>query len=86
MSAAVFENSQAGAVYVFYGHSNVTGFGNVDLASFTSGATGFRVLGAAASDELAIVSVGDVNGDGTDDFLVSAYQADSLGRTNNGAA
>jgi len=72
----------AGAAYVFFGATNLTG--TKDLGGGQSadvsliGKTNTR-LGRAVS------SVGDVNGDGIDDFMVGAY-FDNTGGSNAGAA
>ena len=66
----------SGAGYVFFGASG--GFdSSIDLANL-DGTTGFRVTGSAAGDRLgkAISGAGDMNGDGLNDLLISAYQSD----------
>ena len=50
-------------------------------------AAGFTVSGALADDQLGwIVASGDFNGDGIDDFLITARLADPLGRAEAGEA
>jgi len=55
--------TRSGSCYVIFGKA--TGFGNLDLADFSSaGPNGFRIDGAAAYDYCGsgIASAGDVNG------------------------
>jgi hypothetical protein len=75
--------SNAGAVYVLFG-------GNSDLSasSATLGSAADALLyGQAASDNLgkALAPLGDVNGDGLDDVVAGAPEADANG-TDSGAA
>jgi hypothetical protein len=76
--------SDAGAAYVLFGP---LGSDSIDLASL-SPSDGFRIDGAAAGDEAgsAAANVGDVNGDGTGDLLVTAAGADNRGRSSSGSA
>src|SRR5438045_3255497 len=52
----------------------------IDLASITTGdgSLGFVLQGERAGDESgrSVASAGDVNGDGFDDLIVGAFQAD----------
>lgn len=69
----------AGEAYVIYGKA--TGFGaSVDLASL-SAADGFTLYGAETGDRsgISIASAGDVNGDGFDDLIIGALNADGVG-------
>ncbi|MBY0335615.1 MAG: FG-GAP-like repeat-containing protein [Acetobacteraceae bacterium] len=85
---AMFANnngrSASGSAYVVFGQAS--GFANVDLANL--GARGFRIDGAASSDNIgvAVASAGDVNGDGFGDIIVGANVADNNGRPNSGSA
>lgn len=78
--------TDAGICYVLFGSS--AGFASVvDLATFVTGAsTGFKILGAAGSDNVgnAHSGIGDVNGDGFDDVIIGAYLSDLPGRTDAG--
>ena len=76
--------TNAGSSYVIYGKAS--GFGTVDLAAL--GTQGFHINGAAADDNsgLSVSSAGDINGDGYDDLIVGAYQADPSGRTDAGSS
>ncbi|WP_426954226.1 beta strand repeat-containing protein [Muricoccus radiodurans] len=75
----------AGSSYVVFGHSG--GFTDVDLAHLSAG-QGFRIDGAAANDlsGRSVSTAGDVNGDGYDDLIVGAPQADALGREDAGSS
>jgi hypothetical protein len=64
------------------------GFVDVDLASFTSGNSGFIIKGAESYAYLghSVSGAGDVNGDGYADVIVGVPDADSNGLLENGAA
>ena len=65
----------AGALYVIYG-SDTAPTADVDLSTFTPGvSTGYKITGAAPGDQFSssLAPVGDVNQDGTDDFIVGAW-------------
>ncbi|HLF95662.1 MAG TPA: DUF4347 domain-containing protein [Methylococcaceae bacterium] len=71
-------NFLEGASYVVFGKS---GFApSLDLSSL-DGSNGFRLSGVAAGDHsgISVSSAGDVNGDGFDDLIVGAYEADPNG-------
>jgi hypothetical protein len=69
--------SASGSSYVVYGSAG--GGGDVDLASLA--ARGFRIDGAAMDDASgkAVAGAGDVNGDGRDEVIVGAPDADNNG-------
>ena len=71
--------ADSGSAYVIFGHGGPFA-ASVDLASL-DGATGFRFDGAAAHDYTGrVLSVlGDVNGDGVEDFIVGAAWNDATG-------
>jgi hypothetical protein len=74
----------AGVVYGIYG-SNTT-FADIDLANFTF-AQGFKGYGNAGDHVgTSISGVGDINGDGIDDFIISAREASPAGIRHAGAA
>jgi hypothetical protein len=75
--------TNSGSAYVVFGKSSTTA---IDL--YALGAGGFRIDGAAASDEAgyAVAGAGDVNGDGRPDVIVGAPYARNNGRTNSGSA
>ena len=77
--------SNAGAAYVIYGKSS--GLTDIDLLSF-SASDGIKISGAAAGDNTgaSVSNVGDINGDGVADLVVSAHNADPSGRSNAGGA
>ncbi|MBF0183927.1 MAG: FG-GAP repeat protein [Magnetococcales bacterium] len=71
--------SQSGSSYVVFGSSSV--FNSVINLSSLDGSIGFRLDGAMADDNagISVSSAGDVNGDGFDDLMVGAFQADPNG-------
>ncbi|WIY68811.1 cadherin domain-containing protein [Aquidulcibacter paucihalophilus] len=78
--------ADAGASYVVFGRAG--GFAaELDVAGLT-GANGFAILGADASDRsgYSVAAAGDVNGDGIDDLIIGAPQGDPGGRANAGEA
>jgi len=77
---------KAGAVYVVYGEPDLRG-NIIDLArqSMPGGFRTTRILGADAEDRLgASVACADVNGDGLDDLILSAFTADPPGGNDAG--
>ncbi|CAB5505847.1 hypothetical protein THERMOT_2230 [Bathymodiolus thermophilus thioautotrophic gill symbiont] len=75
--------NQAGKSYVVFG--KVDGVA-VDLSAIASGTGGFVIHGESAWDKsgFSASSAGDVNGDGLDDLIVGASQANSDGKSNTG--
>lgn len=75
---------RAGSAYVIFGKQG--GFPAAIKVSNLNGTSGFRITGATTYDlaGFAVSGAGDVNGDGTDDLLVSAPNLDSAGGTNAG--
>jgi hypothetical protein len=70
--------TDSGASYVVFGRAS--GFAaNLNLAAL-DGTNGFQINGEAAFDIAAnqVASAGDVNGDGFDDLIISAYNAGSF--------
>src|SRR5919204_2232522 len=72
----------SGTAYVVFGRADGK---SLDLAAVGTGA-GFRIDGGASFDHLgwSAAAAGDVNGDGLDDVVVGARDADNRGRTNSG--
>jgi hypothetical protein len=60
--------------------------GQIDLTK-VDGTTGVQLIGAAAGDGagFSVAAAGDANGDGFDDLLIGAYNADVNGKGNAGA-
>jgi hypothetical protein len=77
--------TDAGEAYVVFGAAS--GLGNIDMTAM-SAAQGFRISGGAAGDwaGFAAESAGDFNGDGIDDIIIGAREADPLGRYSAGEA
>ena len=76
---------QAGASYVVFGKAG--GFGSSLSVSNLNGSNGFEISGVAAGDQsgISVASAGDVNGDGFDDLIIGARDADPHGG-NSGAS
>jgi uncharacterized repeat protein (TIGR01451 family) len=73
------ERPDAGETYVIFGGSNFTFDAEMDLADFElDGTNGFTVFGAQAGERSGRSprSAGDINGDGYNDLLIGAPQAD----------
>lgn len=75
----------AGTVYIVSGKAGGIP-SNIDFANFTSSQVIGVVYGASPSDALgtSFASLGDVDGDGTDDVGIGSPMASGLGRTNCG--
>jgi hypothetical protein len=72
-------SSGAGGAYVIFGrNTTLTSIANIDLNEFTSGSTGFAVLGHNSDNQLgySVSSAGDFNADGYKDVIVSARYGD----------
>ncbi len=71
--------SQSGSSYVVFGKN--TPFAATLALSALNGSDGFRFDGVAAEDfsGRAVGAAGDINGDGEDDLIVGAFQADPNG-------
>ncbi len=76
----------AGASHVVFGRAGGFAAG-IDVTALT-GANGFSIVGADPTDRsgYSVAAAGDVNGDGIDDLIVGAPQADPGGRANAGEA
>ncbi|VVH65538.1 Flagellar hook-length control protein FliK, partial [uncultured Gammaproteobacteria bacterium] len=75
--------SNAGKSYVIFGKQDNTA---INLSAIAAGTGGFVINGESAdnSSSLSVSSAGDVNGDGLDDLIVGAYQANPSGKPNAG--
>ena len=72
--------SQTGAVRIVYG--SATGLpNNINSTDLTGGLNGFTWTAESAGDALgtALSAAGDVNGDGLDDYLISAFANEPAG-------
>ena len=58
----------------------------IELSAIAAGTGGFGINGESEGDwsGYSVSSAGDVNGDGLDDLIVSAYQADLSDKTEAG--
>jgi hypothetical protein len=81
--ADVSGKSDAGKSYVIFGKKDSTA---IDLSAIASGTGGFVINGENVDDisGFSTSSAGDINGDGLDDLIVGAYQADPNGKSNAG--
>ncbi|MBD2436066.1 FG-GAP repeat protein [Nostoc sp. FACHB-110] len=75
----------AGQSYVVFGGKNVGSSGTINLAQL-NGKNGFTINGLNAADFLGVSAshAGDINGDGIDDLIVSAFLADPNGNSSAG--
>ncbi len=71
--------TDAGAAYVLFGSEN--GFPPIVELSSLDGEDGFRIEGLSEDDQFgrSVSGAGDLNGDGIDDFIVGAPEADANG-------
>ena len=71
----------AGEAYVVYGGASAPGADGVLVLSALDGTNGFTLNGIDPNDEsgFSVSSAGDVNGDGYDDLLIGAREADPNG-------
>ena len=71
----------AGEIYITFGKNSNSTWDNIDLrpdaeGNFVTGTTGFKILGGETRGALgtSVSGIGDINGDGINDILVSAPQ------------
>lgn len=76
----------SGSSYVVFGQSSAFS-ATMDLSTL-NGTDGFRIDGAVAGEfsGASVSSAGDINGDGYDDLIIGAYEADNNGETNSGSS
>ena len=79
-------DSEAGETYVIYGGTNAPGTNGVLDLSDLDGTNGFILTGIDAGDQsgFSVSSAGDVNGDGYDDLIIGARDADPNGDSSAG--
>jgi Ca2+-binding RTX toxin-like protein len=82
--AAPNGNSDSGQSYVIFGKSD--GFDSTLQLSTLDGTNGFTINGINAGDRsgFSVSNGGDVNGDGFDDLIIGARNADANGNSNSG--
>jgi len=75
-------NGDQGISYVVFGRSN---FSSISLP-FVNGTNGFRIFGDDANDKagFSVSGAGDVNGDGYDDIIIGAIEAEIGTNVNQG--
>ncbi|MEM6503847.1 MAG: PEP-CTERM sorting domain-containing protein [Planctomycetota bacterium] len=83
--SAVLGSTTAGESYVVFGRENIGSSGTLDLASL-DGSDGFTITGIDVEDQVgqSVSTAGDVNGDGVDDLIIGAGQADPNGNDSAG--
>jgi len=84
--ASIGSKSNAGMVYVVFGKTGA--FTPVLELSSLDGNAGFTLKGNALGDAvgISVAAAGDINGDGMDDIIVGAANADPSNRVDAGAA
>lgn len=83
IGAGPLDRPRAGAVYVFYGSSDIKS--DIDL---TAAEPDIMIIGADSEDKFGISIAspcGDINGDGIDDLVIGAICADPSGMTDAGS-
>ncbi len=70
-------SSGSGTSYVVFGGTEVGATGTLELSSL-DGSNGFALNGVATGDRLgsSVSNAGDINGDGIDDLIIGAPDAD----------
>ena len=81
--AAQNRDGDVGETYVIYGGASAPGSDGVLDLSALDGSNGFILNGIDANDRSgwSVSSAGDVNGDGYDDLIIGAWQADPNGES-----
>ena len=84
-SANPNDKVDAGETYVIFGSTNLGSSGVLELSDL-DGSDGFVINGVDAQDNSgrSVSGVGDINGDGVDDLLISAELGDPNGLTDAG--
>ncbi len=84
--AMAYNGVRNGEVYIIYGNGTV--LADSGVAALASGTGGFKITGGASGDRLgeSVHALGDVNGDGFDDFIIGAPRAEVGAATDQGSA
>ena len=79
-------DNEAGETYIVYGGASAPGTGGRFNLSMLNGTNGFILTGIDAGDQSgwSVSSAGDVNGDGYDDLIIGAQDADPNGNSSAG--
>ncbi len=81
-------NGENGKVILLFGTTTPSSLDNLDLSTVASGASAVVFNGPADGGELGrdrVTTIGDINGDGLDDFALVAPYTDPGGRVNAGS-
>ncbi|NEQ65321.1 MAG: hypothetical protein F6K21_07455 [Symploca sp. SIO2D2] len=77
-----YGNISASQSYVVFGSSD--GFSSTFELSSLDGSNGFILINAMGDTGYSVSGAGDINGDGIDDLIIGAYEADPYGNSSAG--
>ena len=78
-------SEDAGTSYLLFGSADFAGLGSIDLADLGDAGLALHGIDPGDSSGKIVSSAGDVNGDGFDDILIGAGQADGLDNSKQSA-